>query len=41
MVWNWTCGEIKGNTVLQGKVDGKRSRGRPTRQWMDNVIVKE
>ena len=33
------CGEVKGNTVLQGKVEGKRSRGRPTRQWV--YVVKE
>ena len=34
----WTCGERKGtlaNIILQGKVAGERSRGRPARQWMD------
>ena len=25
------------NTILLGHVDGKRSRGRPARQWMGNV----
>ena len=25
------------NTILQGKVDGKRSRGRPARLRLDNV----
>ena len=25
------------NTILQGKVDGKISRGRPARLWLDDV----
>ena len=24
-------------TLLEGKVDGRRGRGRPKRQWMDDV----
>ncbi len=25
------------NIILQGKVEGERSRGKPARQWLDNV----
>ena len=25
------------NTILHGKVEGKRSRGRPARRWLDDV----
>ena len=25
------------NTILQGRVEGERSRGRPARQWLDDV----
>ena len=25
------------NTILQGRVEGIRKRGRPKRNWMDNV----
>ena len=35
----WTC-ESEGNPgkqFLQGKVEGKRTRGRPERQWLDYV----
>ena len=33
------CGEKRSpaNTILQGKVEGKRSRGRPPSQWLDDV----
>ena len=36
----WTCGRGKGtlaNTILQGNAEGERSRGRPARQWLDDV----
>ena len=43
----WTCGESTGlwvrakgflaNTIWHGKVEGKRSRGRPARQWLNDV----
>ena len=25
-------------TILEGMVDGKRSRGRPEKSWMNNII---
>ena len=25
------------NTIMQDRVEGKRSRGRPTRQWLGDV----
>ena len=25
------------NTILQGKVEGGKSRGKPARQWLDDV----
>ena len=42
--WRYPAREVQNgslaNTVLQGKVDGKRSRGRPARQWLDNGMDK-
>ena len=29
--------ETLANTILQGKVAGERLRGRPARQWLDDV----
>ena len=26
-----------GTTILEGKVEGKRSRGRPKATWLDNI----
>ena len=39
MVWMYV-GRAKGtleNTILHSKVDGKTSRGRPAKQWFDDV----
>ena len=38
----WTCGVVRvrgtlTNTILQSKVEGKRPRGRPVIQWLDDV----
>ena len=31
-------GDSLGKTILEGMVDGKRSRGRPEKSWMNNII---
>ena len=31
-----SAGEL-GSTILEGKVEGKRSRGRPKATWLDNI----
>ena len=31
-----SAGEL-GTTILEGKVEGKRSRGRPKATWLDNI----
>ena len=36
MVWTYLKGSLA-NTMLQNKVEGKRLRGRPVRQWSDDV----
>ena len=37
----WACGAYRGGEgayrVLVGKLDGKRSLGRPRRRWADNI----
>ena len=31
-------GDSLAKTILEGMVDGKRSRGRPEKSWMTNII---
>ena len=31
------CAGELGTTILEGKVEGKRSRGRPKATWLDNI----
>ena len=43
-MWFGHVARMKGtlaSTILQCKVEGKRSRGRPARQWLDLDDVKE